>query len=97
LAAKGSSKIAVIRPASPRTIWAAEISRRSEKQILFLRKSFAGSAHGSVHTKKFSRKQVFVGPRAKKILRASCWKSLRFAGRKFSCAFRGCDSRRKQL
>jgi hypothetical protein len=62
LTAKGSSKIAVISPASLRVILAAR-----EKETLFLWKSFAGAAHGSVHRTKFLRKQVFVGPRSRKI------------------------------
>jgi len=67
LTAKGSSKIAVIRPASLRVILAAQFLAVRKKEILFLWKRFAGAAHGSVHRTKFLRKQVFVGLRPRKI------------------------------
>jgi hypothetical protein len=67
LTAKGSSKIAVIGPAALRVILAAQFLAARKKQILFLRKSFAGAARGSVHRTKFLRKRVFVGLRSRKI------------------------------
>jgi hypothetical protein len=67
LTAKGSSKIAVIRPASLRVILAAQFLAARKKEILFLGKSFAGAAHASVHRTKFLRKQVFVGLGSRKI------------------------------
>jgi hypothetical protein len=67
LTAKGSSKIAVIRPASLRVFLAAQFLAARKKEILSRWKSFAGAAHGSVHRTKFLRKQVFVGLRSRKI------------------------------
>jgi len=67
LTANGSSKIAVIRPASLRVILAGQFLAARKKEILFLWKSYAGAAHGSVHRTKFLRKQVFAGLRPRKI------------------------------
>jgi hypothetical protein len=66
LTAKGSGKIAVIRPASLRVILAAQFLAARKKEILFLWKSFADAAHARVHRTKFLRKQVFAGLRSRK-------------------------------
>jgi hypothetical protein len=47
-------------------ILAAQFLAARKKEILFLWKSFAGAADGSVHRTKFLRKQVFAGLRSRK-------------------------------
>jgi hypothetical protein len=53
--------------ASLGVILAAQFLAARKKGILFLWKSFAGAAHGSVHRAKFLPQQVFVGLRSRKI------------------------------
>jgi hypothetical protein len=67
LTAKGSSKIAVIRRASLGVIPAAQFLAARKKELLFLGKSLADAAHGSVHKTKFLREQFFAGLRSRKI------------------------------
>jgi hypothetical protein len=67
LTAKGSSKIAVIRPASLRVILAAQFLAARKKVTLFLCKSLPAQRTVAYLGQNYLRKQVFVGLRSRKI------------------------------
>ena len=77
-------------------ILAAQFLAARKKETLFLCKSLPAQRTVAYLGQNYLRKQVFVGLRSRKICVPAVEKVCNL-GKKVSCAFRDCDSRRKQL